>query len=581
MSQEGVTIRPRWAMLAAIAATFLAYLPVLLIYLPQLWARQYYRFFPFAFAATVGLAVARADMWSGMTASRLRWTVRGLAFVLAESMVALGLWSQSPWPCFVAFVITIGIILDFWNEAGGVRSLVYLILPMLLVVRPPLHLDESIVQWLQTITSRASSTFLTGLGIDHLLSGNVIEPFMGAPLLVEEACSGVQSLFTLMFVAAFLSVYRRYTLTRSILLTATAVMWALMMNIFRVIAIVVAQTQFQVDLTTGWQHELVGYTGMLLAITMLLSSDRLLLFAIGGIPDLPLSFPRINVFITAWNWLMVAPEVQESGTARADRTSRTADDAAIAADGSRKGSRAAVFTLAGVLAFALVVATPAWGLPGLTSTGTSDQLITELDSVDASWLTEARFPDCRVLSFETRQRSAESQFGQRSEEWMLSAPFGNVLNSMDHVFDSWHDLTVCYRSIGWQRVTFREVSDPSLGDTAAEWPAVYAEFVKPTGERAHLCFSLFTIDGTPVLSEGHTSGLSGISRRIRQSRLDGQQVIQVQTLNESIVELTPEAIQELIRIHGQAREELRSRVVTTLNAESDHGSQATTSGGAE
>jgi exosortase len=567
VSRSEVKMKPAWALLAAITAVALAYLPVLLIYLPQLWSRQYYQFFPFAFLATIVLAVVRADRWTEFSGIKLRWIARGVTFLAAETLLALGIWSGSPWPCFVAFIMTIGILLDFWKDVAGERTLVYLILPLLLVIRPPLHLDEAAVQGLQTITSQVASAVLNGIGIDHLLTGNVIEPLSGEQLLVEQACSGVQSLFTLMFIAAFMSVYRRYTLARTIALTASAVVWALMMNIFRVVAIVVAQTQFQTDLSTGWQHELVGYAGLLLAIGALLSTDRLLLFLLGGIPDLPLRYAKINVLVSAWNWLMVAPEFTET-TARSSATSSGARKRI--GDGPPRFAKGAVLSVFGLAGIALISATPAWGLPGLVSVSRGTQQIAQLQSVDSTWLDAERLPGCSLVEFGRKTRDVNdpnSIFGLHSDEWMCEASFGNVLNSMDHMFDSWHDLTVCYKSVGWQIEELREVT-PTNGDS--NWPAVYAEFVQSSGKHAHLCFSLFTLDGTPVLPTGETAGLgAGFRRRLKQAQLEGQPVVQVQSLNESIVGLTEDKIQQLIDMHGDAREQLRGRVIEATQEPSD------------
>ncbi|MEZ6033110.1 MAG: archaeosortase/exosortase family protein [Planctomycetaceae bacterium] len=84
----------------------------------------------------------------------------------------------------------------------------------------PLNLDETAVQELQGVTSKIASAFLSMIHVDHLLAGNIIQPLIGGELLVDEACSGVQSLYTLMFIAAFMGVYR-YTLLRTSVLVGS------------------------------------------------------------------------------------------------------------------------------------------------------------------------------------------------------------------------------------------------------------------------------------------------------------------------------------------------------------------------
>ena len=92
---------------------------------------------------------------------------------------------------------------------------------------------------------------------------------------VEEACSGVQSLFTLLFCAGAYSVWRRYSLGRILLMLLAASGWAVLMNSLRILAIPMAEIHLGIDLVSGWKHEALGYTALILAILMLLSTDRL------------------------------------------------------------------------------------------------------------------------------------------------------------------------------------------------------------------------------------------------------------------------------------------------------------------
>ena len=62
-------------------------------------------------------------------------------------------------------------------------------------------------------------------------------------------------------------------------------------------------------------------------------------------------------------------------------------------------------------------------------------------------------------------------------------------------FKHWHDLTVCYQSLGWT-VTDRHVAD---GHNPTEnWPCIVAHMRKSETQSAMLVFSLFFDDGDPV-----------------------------------------------------------------------------------
>jgi exosortase/archaeosortase family protein len=214
---------------------------------------------------------------------------------------------------------------------------------------------------LQALTSSIASQFLNTLKMDHILDGNTLIPMEGPALGVAEACSGVQSLFTLMFIASVIGVYHRYPMLRILLLTGSAVFWALLMNVTRVLSIAVAQIKFQTDLTTGWQHDAVGYAAMLLAIPFLLSTDRLLQFFFGPSPDDPRKHAQINVLVLGWNWLLAtSSDVLDTPAEIAERLRRLPEWSAL-----QSGRRRILASLA---ALVLLAALPSWRLL-LTASG--------------------------------------------------------------------------------------------------------------------------------------------------------------------------------------------------------------------
>lgn len=544
------------ALPAVLFGLIVAFLPILLTYLPQLWSREYYRFFPFAIGTTLGMAVLRGEPSPSLKASNWRWAARGVCFLASLGILVLGYLAQSPWPCYVAFIAVMAIILDCWNEKGCDRSLAYLVLPSLLTVRPPLHFDERAVQYLQTLTSALSSDVLAALKIDHILLGNIIQPVASKALLVKEACSGVQSLFTLMFLAAFIAALNRYSVARAILLIASAVFWALGMNMFRVIVIAVAQTQFSLDLTTGWQHDAIGYAGILVALMFLLSTDRLLLFLIGGISDDPMKNPSVNYFVSAWNRLFVAPDLpvlkQRGNVRKEDQPGRTKNSAVSFRE-------PIMLTISGGVLLCFLVSLPAYGLPGLGRTGASGSIqpIAQLSNIESEWLPASAFEGHNVLDFNSDQRGASSPFGGgQSETWIVETPTGAVRHSIDHPFDGFHNLSICYRAIGWR---MEQLTERNGSSEDAEWPLIQGWFVKPTGENAFLCFSLFTTEGDPVLPEGETNLLTGVMGRLAEASSRGRTTIQVQTLYESNIAPDATTTNRIAKLHQTFREAARKQ----------------------
>ena len=343
-------------LLLAVAALALAFFPVMFRYFPQQWGREAYQFFPFAIGVTLGFAIVRCDDRPRFAGGNFRWILRGVVFAAALAILAIAaIRSASPLTYYVAMTLILALILDFFIERDSGRSLTYLIIPFLLTVRPPGDRDVRVIQKLQTITSSIASQFLNTLNLDHILEGNRIIPMQGSELLVAEACSGVQSLFTLMFIASVIGVYHRYPILRIAFLTGSAVFWALIMNVMRVMTIAVGQMKFNVDLTSGWQHDVVGYSAMLLSIPFLLSTDRLLSFFFGPIPDDPRKHQKINVMVLAWNWLLSSSaELLETPAEVAERIRRLPDWS-----GLKAGRR---LILCGLALLAVLAALPGWRL---------------------------------------------------------------------------------------------------------------------------------------------------------------------------------------------------------------------------
>src|SRR5205807_2642759 len=95
------------------------------------------------------------------------------------------------------------------------------------------------------------------VGVYHVLAGNVVE-VGGRPLLVEEACSGIHSLFAVLAVTWFYAGWtRRAPLPAGVLLVA-AVGWVLAANVTRVVAVAWADDAWGLDLATGWAHDALG-----------------------------------------------------------------------------------------------------------------------------------------------------------------------------------------------------------------------------------------------------------------------------------------------------------------------------------
>ncbi len=290
-----------------------AHVPLMITYLSVLWQETHYQFFPFAIGAFIWLMVTRRSQ------EPQRWTLFSRLLIAADlCCLAYGYFDPSPWVAAAGLVALATAWALSYGDAGYSRSLGYLGLLPLLVVRLPLKYDKDIIDWLQRITTSISSRALNRLELLHVRDGNVIE-FPGKTFLVGEACSGVQSLFTILFLAALVTCLKRRSIIHGIVLLGTGVIFAGIMNVVRVVTIAAAWDLYSMDLSLGWSHDVLGYLCLMAAALMLISTDAFLGFLTDSIPDIqrpgPVGLFR-NPLIMLWNRTMtVMPAASLRGAA--------------------------------------------------------------------------------------------------------------------------------------------------------------------------------------------------------------------------------------------------------------------------
>ncbi|MBX3441145.1 MAG: exosortase U [Planctomyces sp.] len=431
----------RGLLLAIVVA--LATLPLAALYLLQLWDWPHYQFFPMLLLV---VAVMLFQRWPRRgehpnaptdaiptVALALVWT--GLAIEAG----ALALFS--PWLGYVAFIVAGAGVLCLLSGPGW-RDVRMPWLTLLLALRPPMKLDEVLITRLQRATASSSSQLLDWLGVDHVRAGVLIE-IPKKMLFVEEACSGVQSLFSLITMAVLLAVWHRRSLVWACLLVAAAAVGAAAMNVVRTVSIVYALDRWDVDLLAEPGHTVLGVAIFIGSLAWLMSFDQLARFLIGEVTVHRGDYESSNLLIRGWNrWIAgvrsESPRPMAGGSTWLSRLGLAGAGGAAALLGAAaiwlavgaKGSRAAT-TVAAVRA-------PA-----------SSVLTERLNSLHESAMPET-FGAWERTDFERVSRPRRSQFGEHSLTWTYRTPFGQAACSLDYPFPQWHDLRVCYANIGWQ-----------------------------------------------------------------------------------------------------------------------------------
>ena len=255
------------------ALAFLAPLPGVVSYLAGLWDLDQYGYMLPLFAAIAGFAFFRWD-----SELRLPRLIGAIALGLGLLASLLGAHQNSPLLSMIGFSLVGTAWLDSHLQTNSIRQrMTYIAVLFLIAIRLPLNYDIELTALLQRITSRISSHVLDAIGILNHLRGNVIEISSGT-LFVEEACSGVQSLFTILFLALLMVVYSQRSVVAVPIYLLAGIFWAMVMNIARITSIAVFQEWYAIDLSKGTPHEILGWICLAAATLMLASTDRILRF---------------------------------------------------------------------------------------------------------------------------------------------------------------------------------------------------------------------------------------------------------------------------------------------------------------
>ena len=200
---------------------------LVVVYFNNLWTKEYYQFFPLALAGAAFLGWSRYKEVPKPMEAGTWWVTFGLlgaAFCVLAG--ATFLWSG--WLGMVgAFILALGAT---WWLGGWVltRALLPAGFMSLTVMRPPFDLDGRLTMKLQAIATKWSSVVLDGFGVTHALSGNVIE-IPGQRLMVEEACSGINSILSTTAVCMFYCLWQRrkvWHIVPMLVMTVASCCWA-------------------------------------------------------------------------------------------------------------------------------------------------------------------------------------------------------------------------------------------------------------------------------------------------------------------------------------------------------------------
>ncbi len=513
-----------------------AFSPCFLLHFSQLASTDHLSHFPLTILLACFLFYESRALLPTVS---LRWTVYGMALAAVSLVILAGAcYLKSGWLGTLSAIVCLWALFEL---AGGIkarRAMRRGWIMLFALLQPPFGLDLSLIIGLQKVASRVAGTWLDWQGIANLVSGVVIRTPQ-SDYLIDEACSGVNSLFAAFAVALFWLLYSRHGMIRSAIFLAAVVFWVLLLNAIRVWAIVYAGVRYQADLTAEPNHTLLGIATFGGAMLLSASTEYLMCFIWPppyAVEDDPDSDPNVR--------------------SKPDETYRTLDVKRIA--------RIAVPICLAV--FAITAAS--YYRPASETVARGNLTNTSLVPVLGKSSMPASLGSWELKDAKRIERNSSDAFGMVSETWTYHNGNSPLLVSLDGPYDGWHDLGYCYGATGWQ---LRDAQNIQLATTAGQTPMTCVELnlYRGDGNSSLVLFTCFDSTGAVVEPPAsHGSVWRNITNRLGMSDAsktsNGKAVVppvfQVQMILEGTNELSPEERASIDQIYDAVRRMIAERL---------------------
>jgi len=266
-----------------------------------------------------------------------------------------------------------------------------------------------------------SSTLLDSLNVTHLQDGNTLL-LPGKKLLVEEACSGINSFILCNACCLFWVLWRRRPLIWLLPGLLLSSLFVVLGNVIRITTGTVADYYWQINLLSGWRHEAFGL-GLLLAYCgLILSVDQLLIFLTRSV--------RMQATVESQPTFSqpASPSAEELGP-------RPVFGFPFAG---------AIMAMVGIGFFtAHLLAGGRHGLAALPRFNAPPELKLTLPASLAGW---------QRINSDAGDKSLAQTLGVHSTLWHFQRKGSEAIVAVDYPLDGFHNVKICYQRNGWQPV---------------------------------------------------------------------------------------------------------------------------------
>lgn len=249
-----------------------AYLPALQSFIAKWSASEDYAH------AFFTVPIAAYMIWqrrSCLTDGPGRPVVGLLAAALCMLVYLASLQLQVPTITFLATVGTVVAILVGFGGFAALRTLAIPILLLLLVIPIPNQVLSLVTAELQLFVSAVSESVIRLFQIPLFREGNILH-IPEKSFQVVDACSGIRSLISMTTLSLIVGYFLLNKPWSRVILLVCAVPVALLINILRVVALVLAYRFFALDLSVGLAHTIVGLVLFCFGLALLFGCQLLL-----------------------------------------------------------------------------------------------------------------------------------------------------------------------------------------------------------------------------------------------------------------------------------------------------------------
>jgi len=175
---------------------------------------------------------------------------------------------------FSMLLVLVGIILFFYGSVVF-RKILFPVLFLVFMIPVPLAIITNISFKMKIFAAEIATTVLNNSGIPAVREGSVIR-MRHAQVIVDDVCSGLRSLISLMALGSIFAYWMKSTMTKRGILFLTTVPIAILTNVFRVIFLSSVAEIWGVQYAAGILHDISGFLVFALAFVLLYMMGRIL-----------------------------------------------------------------------------------------------------------------------------------------------------------------------------------------------------------------------------------------------------------------------------------------------------------------